>query len=172
MSSYNPQILTAWLRGHGIPEPTYELIFCPPRKWQFDLSWPDYKVALEVEGGVFTRGAHGSVEGILRDMEKYNAAGLLGWRVFRVTPDALFKADCALMLKTALSVKPAGQIALASVTDPPPSVGRPGAVEDDQRHQGATITPTDAAEPAPPLSHPGPARKAKRAGPVGPKAGG
>jgi very-short-patch-repair endonuclease len=42
-------------------------------------------VAVECEGGIYTRQAHGSISGILRDIEKYNAATSLGWRVFRVT---------------------------------------------------------------------------------------
>jgi hypothetical protein len=70
-------------------------------------------VALEVEGGIFGhkkkdgarrgKGAHSSVTGILRDIEKYNAAGVLGWRIFRVTPDAMLKTSTIEMLKTVLT---------------------------------------------------------------------
>ncbi|HIP96546.1 MAG TPA: DUF559 domain-containing protein [Anaerolineae bacterium] len=55
------------------------------RDWRFDFAWPEARVAVECEGGIYTRQAHGSVSGILRDVEKYNAATSLGWRVFRVT---------------------------------------------------------------------------------------
>ena len=59
----------------GLPaEPVTEYVFCPYRKYRFDYAWPDYHVALEKEGGVFTRQAHGSVTGILRDIDKYNLA--------------------------------------------------------------------------------------------------
>lgn len=55
------------------------------RDWRFDFAWPEQMVAVECEGGIYTRQAHGSISGILRDIEKYNAATSLGWRVFRVT---------------------------------------------------------------------------------------
>jgi hypothetical protein len=43
------------------------------------------------EGGIFRKagGAHRSVQGILRDIEKTNAAVEYGWRVLRVTSKAL-----------------------------------------------------------------------------------
>lgn len=71
----------------GIPEPQSEFKFHPTRKWRFDYAWPDKKIALEIEGGIWTGGRHsrGGI-GFLKDMEKYNAAGKLGWRIFRYTP--------------------------------------------------------------------------------------
>ena len=70
----------------GAEDPESEYRFHPQRRWRFDWAWPAQKVAVEYEGGIFgRRGAHGSVSGIMRDIEKYNAATLLGWRVFRCT---------------------------------------------------------------------------------------
>lgn len=66
----------------GIPE----FRFTFPRRWRFDLAWPAFKVAVEQEGGVWTRGRHSRGAGMVKDMEKYNHAQLLGWRVFRFTP--------------------------------------------------------------------------------------
>ena len=73
------------LRDAGLPEPEREFRFHPTRKWRFDFCWPECKVAVEVEGGIFKRGpgGHTSITGIKRDIEKINAAQLLGWRVFR-----------------------------------------------------------------------------------------
>lgn len=62
-----------------------EFRFHPSRKWRFDVAIPELKIALEVEGGVFVRGRHVRPTGFLKDMEKYNEATLLGWRVFRCT---------------------------------------------------------------------------------------
>ncbi len=70
----------------GFMEPIAEYCFAPPRKFRFDWSWPEVKVALEVEGGVWTQGRHNRPKGFLADISKYNLAGLLGWRVFRTTP--------------------------------------------------------------------------------------
>lgn len=66
-----------------------EYLFHDERKWRFDYAIPDGKIAVEVEGGVWTGGRHTRSKGFLGDIEKYNAAALLGWRVFRVVPDSL-----------------------------------------------------------------------------------
>jgi len=100
---YTPRIVTAYWRTLGIPEPELEHRFHPERKWRFDFAWPQQKVALEVEGGVWTYGRHNRASGFLRDMEKYNRAAVLGWRVLRVTPKALLSPATVAMLKGALS---------------------------------------------------------------------
>ena len=79
----------ATLTAHGIPLPVPEYRFHPDRKWQFDYAWPGEKVALEVEGGVFTKGRHSRALGFVADMEKYNTAALMGWRVVRCVPDTV-----------------------------------------------------------------------------------
>lgn len=73
----------------GLPAPTPEHRFDLTRRWRFDYAWPDYKIALEVEGGIWTGGRHTRGAGFLGDMEKYNRAAALGWRVIRTTPKAL-----------------------------------------------------------------------------------
>lgn len=70
-------------KAFGLPVPEKEFRFAPPRKWRFDFAWPAQKVAAEVEGGIWVRGRHTRGKGFLNDMEKYNEAGRLGWRVFR-----------------------------------------------------------------------------------------
>lgn len=62
-----------------------EFRFAPPRRWRFDYAAPVQLIALEVEGGIWTGGRHTRGKGYERDCEKYNAAALLGWSVFRVT---------------------------------------------------------------------------------------
>lgn len=49
-----------------------EYRFCQRRKWRFDYAAPQHRVALEVEGGVWSRGRHTRPQGFLGDMEKYN----------------------------------------------------------------------------------------------------
>ena len=63
--------------------------FHPIRKWRFDYAIPEHKIAIEVEGGVWTGGRHTSPKGFLGDIEKYNAATVMGWRVLRTIPDDL-----------------------------------------------------------------------------------
>jgi very-short-patch-repair endonuclease len=80
-----------------------EFKFHPVRKWRFDYAIPEHKIALEVEGGVWTGGRHTSSVGFMKDMEKYNTATLMGWRVFRTTPDELYRLKTLNLLKTAIS---------------------------------------------------------------------
>lgn len=73
-------------QAHRWPMPVQEYRFHPVRKWRFDYAWVEQKVALEQEGGVFRGGRHTSGFGFLKDMEKYNTATALGWRIIRGTP--------------------------------------------------------------------------------------
>jgi very-short-patch-repair endonuclease len=69
--------------------PKEEYRFHPKRRWRFDLAIPELKVAIEIEGGIWTGGRHTRGTGYQKDMEKYNAAQMLGWKVFRYTPQQL-----------------------------------------------------------------------------------
>lgn len=80
-----------------------EYRFHKARRWRFDYALPLYKIAVEVEGGVWSRGRHVRPQGFLGDMQKYNTAALLGWRVFRTTPDKLAGSDMIMLLKNAIS---------------------------------------------------------------------
>lgn len=80
-----------------------EFRFHPVRRWRFDYAIPEHKIALEVEGGVWSGGRHIRGSGFLGDMEKYNVATLMGWRVFRTTPDDLCKMNTINTLKAAIN---------------------------------------------------------------------
>ena len=69
----------------GLPEPERETRFHPTRKWRFDFSWVDLKLACEVDGGTWTRGRHTRGFGYRLDCEKMNEAVILGWHVLRFT---------------------------------------------------------------------------------------
>jgi very-short-patch-repair endonuclease len=57
----------------------------PERDWRFDFAWPAYRIAVEVEGGTWSDGAHTRGKGYEEDLEKYNDAVQRGWRVLRFT---------------------------------------------------------------------------------------
>jgi hypothetical protein len=82
-----------------LPEWEPEFRFHPVRKWRFDYAWPMFKVAVEIEGGIWVRGAHVRGGHFLSDAEKYNNAGLLGWRVFRFTPRQLRSGEALTLMK-------------------------------------------------------------------------
>ena len=85
--------------------PYREWQFHPVRLWRFDFAWPDHKLALEVDGGIWVRGAHGRGTGIQRDQEKLNAAAVLGWRVLRVQPKELATMATVHLVREALAVQ-------------------------------------------------------------------
>jgi len=75
------------LRALGVPEPEREYVFAKKamgRNWRFDMAWPDLMIAVEVEGGVWSRGRHTRGAGFIEDCSKQNAAVRLGWRVLRI----------------------------------------------------------------------------------------
>lgn len=77
--------LAAELKLQGIANvPEYR--FDPVRRWKFDFAMVEQKIAVEVEGGVWTRGRHVRPAGFIADCEKYNAAVMQGWRVLRYVP--------------------------------------------------------------------------------------
>ena len=78
-------LLTFQMRALGLPAWETEYRFHRSRQWRFDLAWPHLRLAVEVEGGIWTGGRHTSPTGFEADCEKYNEAAILGWRVIRVT---------------------------------------------------------------------------------------
>jgi very-short-patch-repair endonuclease len=76
--------------------------------WRFDFAWPEYMLAVEIEGlsmEEVTRrngekrwvcmGGHATPQGYKDDCEKYNAALELGWGVLRFEQDAV-KSNIAI----------------------------------------------------------------------------
>ena len=100
----------------GLPEPVKEFRFHPHRLWRFDYAWPELRLALEVEGGVFARkgatkcdkcglvpaGRHATGAGFLGDIEKYNAATRYGWRLVRVTPQMMRTGEALALVETVI----------------------------------------------------------------------
>lgn len=78
--------------------------FCKERKFRFDYACPELKIAVEKEGGIWLKGggAHSRPQNILRDMEKYNLATAMGWKIIRRTPDQLVKPETIELLTKTL----------------------------------------------------------------------
>jgi hypothetical protein len=73
-------------QGFGIPAPVVEFRHIPGRRFRLDYAWPDHRIGLEVQGGIWTRGKHSRGAGQKIDMEKNNLGILNGWRVFQCVP--------------------------------------------------------------------------------------
>ena len=100
---YPPKTCEGTSLHPDLPPCQKEWRFHPKRRWRFDYAWPAKKVALEVEGGVWTGGRHTRGKGFLGDVEKYNSATVLGWRVLRCIPNNLKSQNTIELLKTLLT---------------------------------------------------------------------
>ena len=87
----------------GLSDWESELRFSPPRRWRFDYAWTQYKIAVEIEGGVWSGGRHNRGKGFLNDMEKYNRAAVLGWGVFRFTPSEFASTEALSFMRGVFS---------------------------------------------------------------------
>lgn len=64
-----------------------EFEFHQVRKWRADFHLVGKKILVEVEGGIWSGGRHIRGKGYLGDMEKYNAATMMGFQVIRFSTD-------------------------------------------------------------------------------------
>lgn len=101
------ETFAAQLDNAGLPAPTRELVFAPPRKWRLDFAWPELKVAVEIDGGTWIGGRHSTGAGLDRDYEKHNAAALMGWTVLRFSTTLLRSGDALRLTAVALNMKAA-----------------------------------------------------------------
>lgn len=93
------------LKAAGLPTPEREVKFCAWRDWCFDYAWTPWRIALEIEGGVFTGGRHVTGVGFTRDCEKYNQAALLGWLLLRATTAMVHDGRALTVLREAFAVR-------------------------------------------------------------------
>ena len=100
--SHLEEALALQIRAAELPEPEREFRFHPTRRFRFDFAWPDKMVAVEAEGGVWSRGRHTRGSGFVKDCEKYNTATLAGWRVFRFPACAINDGSAIDMIVQAL----------------------------------------------------------------------
>lgn len=87
----------------GLPEPVREHRFHPERMWRFDQAWPEYRVALEIEGAIWTNGGHSRGSGKTKDHEKFTAAACLGWRIIYCQPSALMTIATISNIRSAIN---------------------------------------------------------------------
>jgi very-short-patch-repair endonuclease len=90
------------LLNNVLPGWIAEYKFHPVRRWRFDFCQPVYKIAIEIDGAVWSNGRHTRGSGFVKDMEKLNAATVLGYSILRFTPqqeDLMVDTVTALLLQ-------------------------------------------------------------------------
>ena len=78
--------------------PVREHRFWPGRRHRFDFAWPDLMVAVEIEGGIRSGGRHTRGQGYINDLEKYNQATFMGWKVFRFATESVYNGEAIKMI--------------------------------------------------------------------------
>ena len=97
--------LPAWCALSQLPTPVAEHRFSPPRRWRFDWAFLAERIAVEQEGGIWTKGRHTRGAGVVKDMEKYNQAAIDGWCVLRATPDQIASGAILETVRRALQAR-------------------------------------------------------------------
>ena len=99
---YDQNIVVKWFEQHGliaVPEYRFDAV----RRWRFDFAFVDSKVALEVQGGLFTGGRHSRGPALLKEHEKLNAAACDGWRVLFTIPQNVCMGETVEMIRRAIA---------------------------------------------------------------------
>lgn len=84
-----------------LPLPEREYRFSD-RRYRFDFCWPQFKLAVEVQGGYYSNGRHN--RNPISDCKKANYAGLQGWSVLFFKPDEVTNGSALQQIGEALGV--------------------------------------------------------------------
>lgn len=101
--SYLEALLVQQMQALGLPTPKREYRFDPVRRWRLDFAWPVERLAVEIEGGIWSGGRHVRGAGFLGDIEKHNALALLGWCLLRFDAVAVRTGYAVNTIQAALS---------------------------------------------------------------------
>ena len=93
------------LRQHLGIEVVAEHRFHPTRLWRFDYAIPSERIAIEIDGGVWIEGRHNRPKGYIADLEKFNNAAALGWRVLKFTPQQQFTMKALRLIQATVNEK-------------------------------------------------------------------
>lgn len=96
------QLFLIQIRADKLPTPETEYRFHGKRRWRFDFAWPEKRLAVEIEGGIWTGGRHTRGAGFEADTEKYNTAAEMGWTVLRYTPRFVQSGEALEQVKRVL----------------------------------------------------------------------
>lgn len=116
----------AQCRAAGLPAPTPEYLFaadywqgglskcshkwvkrhrctvCGARQRQWRFDWAFDWLAVEVQGGIFSKGRHVRGAALLDEYEKINHAVLLGWFVLFMTPQQMDNGEAVAFIQKVL----------------------------------------------------------------------
>lgn len=103
------ELLAIQIRMSKVPLPVplrqYRFATSMGREFRADFAWPEHRLLLECQGGVWRRGggAHSHPTRLLDDIEKAQHAALLGYLVLPVTTDEVNNGRALRVLTNVLS---------------------------------------------------------------------
>lgn len=98
----DPRIVVAYFKANGLPEPEAEVMLIPGRRFRWDWILRNEKIGIEIQGGLWSGGAHGRGWGIKRDMEKSNLAASLGWLTLSFEPKSFLTVESMDLIRKAI----------------------------------------------------------------------
>ena len=87
MTSALENLFAFQLDSTGLTGYVREYQAIPGRRYRFDFCWVKERLAVEIQGGTYSRGAHVRPLGVRRDYEKGNLAVKYGWKVLQFDAD-------------------------------------------------------------------------------------
>jgi very-short-patch-repair endonuclease len=103
MRSKGEEVFKCQCNLFSIEMPIEEYRFHPTRRWRFDFAWPQYKIAVEIEGGIYSKGRHTRGQGYANDCNKYNSAVELGWSIYRYPTNQVLNFSAIKQISRILS---------------------------------------------------------------------
>ena len=99
MSSIPENLMAQQICDAGLPKPEREFVAIKGRRYRWDFAWIKHNLLLEIQGGVFIKGAHSTGLGIERDCEKMCLAAINGWQTMSFTTRQVKSGWAIEMLK-------------------------------------------------------------------------
>lgn len=96
------ELLAFQLTAAGLTGFVRQFRYVPGRKFTADFAYTKRRLLIHVDGGVYSRRAHGSITGILADMQRQNLATLGGYLSLRVTPQQVQSGEALKLIEVAL----------------------------------------------------------------------
>lgn len=93
------------LEHAGLPLGVGQYRIVPGRMFTWDRCWPNQRVCVEIQGGVWIKSGHTTGTGIERDCLKASMAAALGWRCLPITKAMIEDGSAVRLIAQALGLE-------------------------------------------------------------------
>lgn len=97
--------LVTRLERAGLPLGVGQYRIVEGRQFTWDRAWPEQRVCAEVQGAVWTQGAHSRGSGVQRDCLKASLAAAYGWRCLPLTREMIEDGTAVRLIAQALGLE-------------------------------------------------------------------